>query len=79
MFSKKRNLLFVFDKERKISLHSFFVFFSFDAFFLDRNKKIIEIKKNFRPFRIYNSKKKAKYVLELTKGSQKIFKHKKYV
>ena len=66
MFSKKKNLLFVFDREQKISLHMWFVFFPIDVLFLNKNRKIIEIKKNFRPFVFYTSKKKAKYIVELT-------------
>ena len=65
MFSKKRNLMFVFDKEQRISLHMWFVFFPIDVYFLDKNKKVIEIKKNFKPFTFYKSKKKAKYVVEI--------------
>ena len=66
MFSRKKNLMFVFDKEQRIGLHMFFVFFPIDVLFLDKNKKIIEIKKNFKPFTFYRSKEKAKYVIELT-------------
>ncbi|MBD3248915.1 DUF192 domain-containing protein [Candidatus Woesearchaeota archaeon] len=66
MFSKKKNLIFVFHKERRVGLHMFFVFFPIDVLFLDEDKKIIEIKKNFKPFRFYKSKKKAKYVVEIS-------------
>jgi uncharacterized membrane protein (UPF0127 family) len=73
MFSKKKNLIFVFNKEKKIGLHMFFVFFQIDILFLDKNKRIIEIKKNFRPFSFYTSKNKVKYVVELTeKNNYKI-------
>lgn len=64
MFSKKKNLLFVFDKEQKIALHNFFVFYPINLVFLDKNKNVIEIKKNFKPFTFYTSKKKARYLLE---------------
>jgi uncharacterized membrane protein (UPF0127 family) len=66
MFSKRKNLIFIFSKEKRISLHMFFVFFPIDVLFLDKNKRIIEIKKKFRPFTFYTSKNKAKYVVELT-------------
>jgi len=73
MFSRKRNLLFVFDKEKRISLHNFFVFFPIDLVFLDKNRRIIEIKHNFKPFTFYKSKNNVKYVLELTeKNNYKI-------
>ena len=64
MFSRKKNLLFVLGKEQRIPLHNFFVFYPINLVFLDKNKKIIEIKKNFKPFTFYTSKKKASYLLE---------------
>lgn len=68
MFSGHRNLVFLFKKKRKVDLHNFFVFFPIDVVFLDDKKKVIEVKKAFRPFRIYKSKRKAQYVLELEEG-----------
>jgi uncharacterized membrane protein (UPF0127 family) len=73
MFSKKKNLVFVFDQEKRVGLHMLFVFFPIDVLFLDKNKRIIEIKRNFRPFSFYTSKEKAKYVVELVeKNNYKI-------
>ena len=66
MFSRKRNLMFVFDDEERRGLHMFFVFFPIDVLFLDKNKRIVEIKKNLMPFTFYKSKEKAMYVVELT-------------
>ncbi|HLC80257.1 DUF192 domain-containing protein [Candidatus Woesearchaeota archaeon] len=65
MFSKRKNLVFVFDKERNISLHNWFVFFPIDVLFLDSKKQIVEIKKGLRPFGFYFAKKKARYIVEL--------------
>jgi uncharacterized membrane protein (UPF0127 family) len=48
MFSKKENskiLLFEFKKEKRIIIHSFFVFYKFVAIWLDENNNILEIKK----------------------------------
>lgn len=67
MFSRARNLVFAFDDEEKRGLHMLFVFYPIDALFLDKNKKVVE-KARLRPFQFYNSKKKAKYVLELKGG-----------
>ena len=64
MFSRKKNLLFVFDKEQRVPLHNFFVFYPINLVFLDKDKKVIEIKKNFKPFTFYTSKNKAMYLLE---------------
>ena len=70
MFSKKqdRGLIFRFNKEKIISLHMFFVFYPIDVLFIDENKTVAEIKKNFRPFAFYKPKKKAMYVVELPDG-----------
>ena len=65
MFSKKRNLFFVFSSEKRRSLHMWFVFFPIDVLFLDKQKRIIEIKRDFKPFTLYRSQKKAQYVVEL--------------
>ena len=65
MFSKKRNLVMVFGSEMKIRLHNWFVFFPIDVLVLDSDKRIVEIKRNFRPFTFWNSEKKGKYVVEL--------------
>ena len=50
MFSRRENaqaLLFDFKKPARISIHSFFVFYPFLAVWLDKNNKIIEIRKIF--------------------------------
>jgi uncharacterized membrane protein (UPF0127 family) len=64
MFSKKRNLVMVFNREQRIQLHNFFVFFPIDVVVLDKDKKVVEIKRNFRPFTFWNSKQKGKYLIE---------------
>jgi len=71
MFSKKKNLVFVFDKEQIVPLHMMFVFFPIDVYFLDKNKRVVEIRKNFKPFSCYRPKKKAMYVVEIAKGKKK--------
>ena len=64
MFRPKRNLVIVFPKERRIKLHMFFVFYPIDVLILDKDKRIVEIKRNFRPFTFWNAQKKGKYVVE---------------
>ena len=69
MFSRKnKTLLFVFNKEKIISLHMFLVFYPIDVLFLNKNKKIVEIKQNFRTFTFYNPQNKARYIIELPNG-----------
>ena len=64
----KKKLIFVFKKEKIIPLHMLFVFCPIDVIFLDKKKKIVEIKKNFRPFSFYTPKKKSCFVIETQKG-----------
>lgn len=66
MFSRKSNsLIFVFREEKIIPLHMLFVFYPIDVLFLNKEKIIVEIKENFRPFAFYTPKNKAKYIIEL--------------
>ena len=54
-----------FPEERIISLHNFFVFYPIDVYVLDKNKKVVEEKKNFKPFTFWKSTKKGKYLIEV--------------
>ncbi len=65
MFHRKHNLIMVFKEERRISLHNFFVFFPIDVLVLDKEMKIVEIKRKFKPFTFWNASQKGKYVVEL--------------
>jgi uncharacterized protein len=74
MFSKKSDdlaLIFIFEKEQLVPLHMFFVFYSIDVIYLDKDKKVVEIKKSFNPWEFYNPKNKSKYVVELISGKAK--------
>ena len=70
MFTKKHNntLILKFNKEKIISLHMFFVFYTIDVLFLDKNRVVIDKKENFKPFTFYKSKKKAMYAIEIQNG-----------
>ena len=57
--------IFHFKKPRKTIITMFLVFFAIDIIFIDKNKKIIEIKENLKPFGNYNPKTKTQYVIEL--------------
>ena len=69
MFSKQNDLIFVENNERNIPLHMWFVFYQIDVLYLNKDKKVIEIKENFLPFTFYFPKNKAKYIIELKKGA----------
>jgi len=68
MFSKKKNLIFNLNKESRINsiIHTFFVFFPIDVYWLDKNKNIVDFRLNVKPFTIKIPKKRAKYIIELT-------------
>lgn len=65
MFRKKQNLLMIFNRKMKVHLHTCWVFFPIDVLILDEQQKIIEIKRNFKPFDFWNSKQPGKYLVEL--------------
>jgi uncharacterized protein len=66
MFRKKRNLIMEFNKPKLIALHMFFVFYPIDVLILNKDKEVVEIKNNFRPFTFWKSEKPGKYVVELS-------------
>lgn len=63
MFSSKKNLLFEINN-KKVLVHSLFVFFTIKLYFLDENFKILE-KGILKPFGFYLPKVKAKYLAEI--------------
>lgn len=71
MFRSKKpdfGLVFVFNRELRADLHMLFVFFPIDVLFLDKNKKVVDIKKNFKPFGYCAPKAKAMFVVEMPVG-----------
>ncbi|HLC52364.1 MAG TPA: DUF192 domain-containing protein [Candidatus Nanoarchaeia archaeon] len=72
MFRRPQDLVMIFKKPKGISLHMFFVFYPIDVFLLKENKEVIEIKRNFKPFTIYKSKNKAKYIIETPSLGQNV-------
>lgn len=71
MFTRKikdKCLIFEFDHDRKVGLHMLFVFYPIDVLFLDKDRRVVEMKRNFRPFTAYDPKNEARYVIELPEG-----------
>ncbi len=62
---KPKPLVFIFNKEKIIPLHMYFVFFPIDVIFLTKEKKVVEMKENFRPLSYYTPKNKASFIIEL--------------
>lgn len=71
MFSLQKNFNYalIFDLQRSTvvgaSIHMFFVFFPINIIYLNEKKEVVDIKKNLKPFQIYNTSKKTRYIIEL--------------
>jgi uncharacterized membrane protein (UPF0127 family) len=70
MFSPKRTLVFAFDADAHVPLHMWFVFFPIDVAYLDADRNVIELKKDFKPFAFYTPQHKARYVIEIPKRTE---------
>lgn len=53
------------------SIHTFFMRFMIDVYFLDENKIIFD-KVSLKPWRFYNPEKQAKFILETKKDRLKL-------
>ena len=60
-----------FSSEQIIPLHMLFVFFPIDVLFLDKKRRVVEVKERFLPFTFYSPAEKAQYVVEIPAGSVK--------
>jgi len=69
MFSRSRTLVFEFQTARRVALHMFFVFFSIDVAFLDSKHRIVELKRRFLPFTVYNPREPCSYIIEMPVGT----------
>ena len=69
-FNPEEVLVFRFKKEKRRSLHMFFVFFNINVIFLDKDKKMVE-KTRLKPFSVYTSRKKVMYIIEMPEGCDK--------
>ena len=70
MFRKKiEPMVFEFDKELKIDLHSWFVKEPLDLIFVNSEWEVVEMVHEFMPKKYYKPKEKAMYVLEMPAGT----------
>ncbi len=65
MFSKKKNIFFVFSKEGYHPIHSYFVKFPFHAIYLNENMEIVDSYYVQPNTSLVKNRKPAKYLLEL--------------
>ena len=73
---KSKTLLFSWKKETMRGIHMFFVFFPIDILWLNKNKKVIALKENLKPFSIYKVSKPSKYIIEMPQRTIKTTKTK---
>jgi len=68
MFSRRKNILLVLPREgrNRAAIHSFFVFFPFQAIFINSRKEVVDSKR-IKPFRVFLPRKPARFILELGK------------
>jgi uncharacterized membrane protein (UPF0127 family) len=64
-FCEDKAFIFHLNPKIKYSITMWFVFFKIDVLMLDNNKKVVEIKKNLKPFTTYHPKNKFKYMIEM--------------
>ncbi len=64
-FPKNDGLLFEFNKEKRVALHMFFVFFPIDIVYFNEKKEVIKILRNVMPFIPYIEGIKCRYILEV--------------
>ena len=67
-FCKNKGFIFPLNKSVPILIDMFFVSFPIDLIFLDKNNKVIEIKKSFRPWQSYRPKTRPNKLIELLSG-----------
>jgi len=67
MFQKPKPLLMVFNREKIIPIHTWFMQGSIDVYYLDANKNIVE-RTSLAPWKVYTPKKPARYILEVPSG-----------
>ncbi|MBW6451780.1 MAG: DUF192 domain-containing protein [DPANN group archaeon] len=75
MFRKSGRMLFKFNREGSYGIWMPFMHMSLDLIFIDKDKKIVDIKEDVKPItiflknlKIYYPQKKSKYILEIEKG-----------
>lgn len=71
MLKKDFNDVLIFTNLKDSSIHTCFMRFDIDIYFLDEDKLIFE-KTTLKPWKFYRPKKQAKYVLETKKNKLKL-------
>ena len=71
MFKKDCDYMLVFSNLMDTSIHTFFMRFDIDVYFLDENKIIVD-KTTLKPWRFYKTKVESIYIVETKKNKLKL-------
>ena len=71
MLKKNFDFAMLFSNLKDSSIHTHFMRFDIDVYFLDKNKVIFE-KATLKPWKFYKPKKQANYILETKKDRLKL-------
>ena len=71
MLKKNFNSALIFTNLKDSSIHTNFMRFEIDVYFLDENKVIYE-KTTLKPWKFYKPKKQAKYIIETERDKLKL-------
>lgn len=69
MCRKRQNLIMVFPRQQRVSLHTFLVFYPLDILLLNSQLNVVEVRKDLRPFSLWHSQREGKYLIELPSPS----------
>jgi len=69
MFRRVSPLVFFFDAPQKLELHSFFCRGDMDLVLLNDEWEVVELHREWNPWRIFRSRMKVSFLLELPSGS----------
>ena len=71
MFKKDYNCALIFTDLTDSTIHTCFMRFDIDIFFLDETQTVFD-KASLKPWKVYKPKKQAKYIIETKKDKLKI-------
>ena len=71
MGKKDFNHVLVFSNLTDSSIHTMFMRFEIDVYFIDENRRVFD-KATLKPWRFYKPERQAKYIIETRKGMLKI-------
>lgn len=57
------------EKISQAAIHMLFVFYNIDVLWLDKDYKIVDLRRNLKPFTFAKPRNKAKYIVELPADS----------